>query len=109
MYSIAIPTKIPVKRANGNTIVVMNLEPLVTARAVNTIHTTNKVPYNIVNFLSDKMSETCSKLNLLKSILSLRLLSSLLDAANLSDLCGLAASFEITEPPLSLNMFLTNK
>ena len=41
MYSIAIPTKIPVKRANGNTIVVMNLEPLVTARAVNTIHTTN--------------------------------------------------------------------
>ena len=82
--------KIPAIKPNGKTIVVMNLEPLVTAKAVTRVHTINKVPYKIVKRLFLVISSiVLPKLPISPSDnLNLRFSSIFLDAETLSALLG---------------------
>ena len=75
----------------------MNLEPRLTASAVTTTHTINKVAYNKVKRLSPKISLSLPKLKSDKAILNLRLSSNFLEAANLLPFCGLDLLFETFE------------
>ena len=83
----------------------MNLEPLLTASAVTTTHTINKVPYNIVKRLSDNKSPVEPNSKLLRLSLNLNLSSIFLADEVLCDLSG----FLEEETTVSLFSFLICK
>ena len=81
----------------------MNLEPLLTASAVITIHTTNNVAYKTVKRLSAKISLFPPNFKSANESLNLRSLSILLAADNLFPFCGLPSVLITSLTDLNLN------